>query len=100
MIPLSDERAGTRPPVVTVAIIVACVAVYVFVQPTFGRDTGSDAEFEYRHAAIPYELTHGRPLTNCAVSRAASQVDAPRVCSLPEGQAPFARQIPICKCRR
>jgi membrane associated rhomboid family serine protease len=89
VIPLSDERAGTRLPVVTIAIIVACVVVYLFVQPTPGRETSSDAAFDFRHAAIPYELTHGRPLTNCQVARTTGEAPGP-VCAGPAADDAFA----------
>jgi membrane associated rhomboid family serine protease len=95
VIPLSDGRVSARPAVVTMALIALCVVVYVFVQPTPMRETSDDARFDYEHAAIPYELTHGRPLTNCEVSQAASQVDAPRVCNEPEGRVAFAPGKPI-----
>jgi membrane associated rhomboid family serine protease len=95
VIPLSDGRVSTRPAVVTLALIALCVVVYLFVQPTPMRQTSDDVQFDYDHAAIPYELTHGRPLTNCQVSQAASPASAARVCNVPEGQAPFAPGKPI-----
>jgi membrane associated rhomboid family serine protease len=90
VIPLSDGRVGTRPAVVTIAIIIACVAVYVFVQPTFGRETSEDTDFDFRHAAIPYELTHGEPLTNCQVVRTVESPQASSVCAAPVGNDAFA----------
>jgi membrane associated rhomboid family serine protease len=90
VIPLSDGRVGTRPAVVTIAIIVACVAVYVFVQPTVGRETAEDTEFDFRHAAIPYELTHGEPLTNCQVARTVDAPNASSLCAIPAGHDAFA----------
>lgn len=61
MIPLKDENPTTRPPVVTVVLIAACIAIFVFVQP---RDQGvEDAEFSFKHAAIPCEVVNGRPLS-------------------------------------
>ena len=60
MIPLKDENPTTRPPVVTVILIAACIAVFVLVQP---RDQGvEDATFSFEHAAIPCEVVRGRPL--------------------------------------
>jgi len=95
VIPLSDGRVSTRPAVVTMALIALCAVVYLFIQPTPLRETSEDAQFDYDHAAIPYELTHGRPLTNCQVAQVASQAESTRVCNLPAGQAPFAPGKPI-----
>jgi membrane associated rhomboid family serine protease len=95
VIPLSDERAGTRPAVVTMVLIGFCAVVYFFVQPTPFQDTGSDVSFDYRHAAIPYELTHGRPLTNCEVARTAAPAQQTEACRPPTGQEPFAPGKPI-----
>ena len=72
MIPLRDENPTHRPPVVTVLLIAACIATFLFVQPSATRsllDAPDDAalieeiEFSYEHAAIPCELIQGRPLT-------------------------------------
>ena len=95
MIPLSDERVGTRPAVVTIALIVACVAVYLFVQPTPGRETAEDVEFDFRNAAIPYELTHGRPLTLCQVAQSAAPSQQAQVCAGPSGELAFAPGKPV-----
>jgi membrane associated rhomboid family serine protease len=61
VIPLYDRNPTRTPPVVTVLLIAACVAVYFFVQPH--RRAVDDAVFTYDHAAIPCELVHGRPVT-------------------------------------
>ncbi len=71
MIPLRDENPTRRPAVLTWVMITACVGVFVFVQPDATRslDTPNRAqlveeiEFSYQYAAIPCELTQGRPLT-------------------------------------
>lgn len=72
MIPLRDENPTHRPPVVTVLVILGCVATFLFVQPSATRsliDAPDDAalieeiEFSYEHAAIPCELIEGRPLS-------------------------------------
>jgi membrane associated rhomboid family serine protease len=90
VIPLSDGRIAARPAIVTMALMVACAVVYLFVQPTPLHDTGSDVSFDYRHAAIPYELTHGEPLTNCQVARSAAPAQEAQVCDGPLGAVPFA----------
>ena len=68
MLPLRDEIPTTRRPIITVALIVACVAVYFFVQPgggasITGQNATDDAAFTVEHAAIPCEVVKGRPLT-------------------------------------
>ena len=67
MLPLRDDNPVRRPPVVTWVNVGLCVAVYMFWQPTpFGEnatDHAEDTEFNVRHAAIPCEVTQGRPLT-------------------------------------
>ncbi len=62
MIPLKDYNPTRRFAVVTLLLILANVAVYVFVQRPF--DTNSNqARFSYEVAAIPCEVTQGRPLS-------------------------------------
>ena len=64
MFPLKDDIPTRRFPILTVAIIVACVVVYFFVERGgFGLgDTGNERVIEY--GAIPYEVTH--PGDECA----------------------------------
>ena len=71
MIPIRDENPTETRPVITLLLIGACLAVYFFVQPV-GQgalvqrsDEGQveDIEFNVRNAAIPCEVTEGRPLT-------------------------------------
>ena len=73
MLPLRDVNPTARRPVVTVALIAICVAVFVLVEPA-GRVISwhqqaatsrqqADAEFTYRYAAVPCELVRQRPLT-------------------------------------
>lgn len=72
MMPLADENPIRRIPYVTVALIAICTAVFFLVQPTgkslfddlgFDRVQQDDLEFSLRWAAIPCEITQGRPLT-------------------------------------
>jgi membrane associated rhomboid family serine protease len=59
VLPLKDDNPTASTPIVTVLLILACLAVYFAVQP---HGTG-EAEFTYREAAIPCEVTTGQPLT-------------------------------------
>ena len=73
MIPLKDYNPTSRFPVVTVVLILACVAIYFGVQPggksTFVQSNaqdraGQDLKFTVEHAAIPCEIVKHRPLTD------------------------------------
>jgi membrane associated rhomboid family serine protease len=75
VIPLRDENPTVHKPVITLLIIGACLVVYFLVQPA-GQGSvlskTSDAQvkelrFDLRHAAIPDEVTSGRPLTDAQV---------------------------------
>lgn len=80
MLPLKDENPITRTPVVTVAIIIACIAVY------FGPQTQSNnqidvsaggesvsldstSSFAIEYAAIPCEILAQEPLSNAEIVR-------------------------------
>jgi membrane associated rhomboid family serine protease len=65
VIPLHDDNPTRRQPVMTIALIIACVGVYFVIQPTPFASTLADARFDLRHAAIPVELLHHAPLTAC-----------------------------------
>jgi len=76
MIPISDINHAKRVPFITMALIAACIAIYLFVQPTVPEPGTSSAErqledIEYTlgHAAIPCEITKGRHLTTDEVVR-------------------------------
>lgn len=71
MIPLKDYNPTRRRALVTMAIVAACIVIYFLVQPGTGvfgfgarpgRSSCSAFVFDLRHAAIPTELVHGRPL--------------------------------------
>jgi membrane associated rhomboid family serine protease len=72
MIPLKDDIPTRRFPVVTVAIIIACVVVYfAFEQGLWNLgERGDQRVLEY--GAIPYELTH--PGKQCGSDPATGQV--------------------------
>jgi membrane associated rhomboid family serine protease len=67
VLPLRDDNPTSRKPVVTVAVILACAAVYFLVQPSSplvsGQTAQNDAAFTVEHAAIPCEVVQGHPLT-------------------------------------
>jgi membrane associated rhomboid family serine protease len=60
VIPLRDDNPTRTKPVVTLALIAACVIIYFGVQPQEQRDS---ERFLYEFAAIPCEVTHGEPLS-------------------------------------
>jgi membrane associated rhomboid family serine protease len=63
VLPLHDDNPTRRPPIVTWAILGACLAAFLLWQPTPFSSTDDDLEFNLRHAAIPCEVVEGRPLT-------------------------------------
>ncbi len=88
MIPLKDENPTTRPPVVTVVLIAACIAIFVFIQP---RDQGvEDARFSFKHAAIPCEVVNGRPLSTDEVRQTVENGDETACVADPVSRGLFA----------
>ena len=69
MIPLKDYNPTTRRAWITLGLILVNVFVYFLVQPHGQGNVDPqteairEAKFTYAHAAIPCEVTHGRPLT-------------------------------------
>jgi len=74
VIPLRDDNPTRRRPIATIVLIAINVAVFLLVQsPLRGTDTvqvggvpvhiDSQLRFDLEYAAIPCELTQGRPLT-------------------------------------
>ena len=73
MIPIKDYNPTRKRPLVTWAILVACIAIYFVIQPTGKATFGSsdpqnqqveDIRFTLETAAIPCEVIEGRPLTH------------------------------------
>lgn len=64
MLPLRDENPVRTTPVVTWAIVAACIVAYLLWQPDPFSSTTADLEFNLRNAAIPCELVTGEPLTS------------------------------------
>lgn len=71
MIPLKDENPTTSTPVITIVLIAACVSIFVFIQPRASTERGvvEELEFNYETAAIPCEVTEGRPLSIEEINR-------------------------------
>ena len=61
MIPLKDENPARTFPVITIALIAACVLVWIGVQGAGEREDND--EFTVKTAAIPCEVLEGRPLS-------------------------------------
>lgn len=63
VLPLKDVNPTSKRPWVTLLLIVACVAAWVLWQQEPQRESIDDLVFNVENAAIPCELTEGRPLT-------------------------------------
>jgi membrane associated rhomboid family serine protease len=87
VIPLKDDIPTRRFPVLTVAIIAICCAVYfLFEQGLWGLgQTGNDRVLEY--GAIPYEVTH--PGDECDLSGSGVCEGQPGVSGQAPDQAPW-----------
>jgi membrane associated rhomboid family serine protease len=66
VLPLKDDNPTTRTAFVTIALIAINLFVYFVVQPHSGTDASQG--YLYAHAAIPCELTTGRPVTEADVA--------------------------------
>ncbi|HWC09775.1 MAG TPA: rhomboid family intramembrane serine protease [Acidimicrobiales bacterium] len=62
MLPLKDHNPTEHLPWVTIVLIAANVVIFLLVQRPYDQGLNS-AEFTYHYAAIPCELTVGRPLS-------------------------------------
>ena len=80
MFPLKDDIPTRRFPILTVAIIATCCAVYfLFEQGLWGLGaTGNERVLEF--GAIPYEITH--------LGRECGEVDGQLACEVVAGQLP------------
>jgi membrane associated rhomboid family serine protease len=63
VLPLRDINPTLRTPVMTLLLITACLAAWIFWQKEPQRDPTQDLIFNLEYAAIPCELVQGRPLT-------------------------------------
>ena len=87
MLPLYDDNPVSRRPVVTLAIIAACVVAYFFWQPSPFEETVDDVRFNLEYAAIPCEVLQQRPLTTAEV-QATFNLGEDNACNIDRGQTP------------
>jgi membrane associated rhomboid family serine protease len=94
VLPLKDYNPTTRRAWITLGLIAVNVFVYFLVQP-HGQDTVNpqspsiqEATFTFKNAAVPYEVTHGRPLTREQVCETESGND-PQCQTIPAPDQPF-----------
>jgi membrane associated rhomboid family serine protease len=83
VIPIRDDNPTRAKPVLTVAIIVACLYIFAAVQP---HQSGEEVEFLARHAAIPCEVVHAEPISNNLSKQCDGQLQIP---GLPGSVEPF-----------
>src|SRR3954466_9400843 len=82
MLPLKDYNPTSRRAWITLGIIAVNVFVYFLVQPHGQGNVDpqteaiTEAKFTYAHAAIPCEVTHGRPLTINEIEDTVNNSDA------------------------
>ena len=92
MIPLRDENPTSSRAWITIALIIANVAVFVLIQPR--ADAGSDIEFSFKYAAIPCEVVQGRPLTQTEISATYTGDDQACQGNTPIGDTEFESKGP------
>jgi membrane associated rhomboid family serine protease len=83
VIPIRDDNPARAKPVLTIAIIAACIYIFAAVQP---RQAGEEVEFLARHAAIPCEVVHAEPISNDLSEECDGQLQIP---GLPGSVEPF-----------
>ncbi|MGE0880478.1 MAG: rhomboid family intramembrane serine protease [Acidimicrobiia bacterium] len=87
MLPLGDRNPTSRFAVVTLLLIVVNVAIYFLFQPTPGNPNSLErAQFTYRTAAIPEEITSREPLTAIEVAQSLGARNAVAVCNTTTAQ--------------
>lgn len=79
VLPLRDENPIDRVPLVTLLLIVACGAVFLFAQRPSSTETirlgddvlevPNDLAFAWRYAVVPCEIVEGRPLLTSEIER-------------------------------
>jgi membrane associated rhomboid family serine protease len=81
MLPIRDRNPTRRTPVVTVALILLNIGIYFLVQPQ--GDEVESTTFSYEYAAVPEEVSDGRPLT-CGELAAGFDAAPSQVCQAPD----------------
>jgi membrane associated rhomboid family serine protease len=64
MIPIRDANPTRRVPILTLGLIAANVAIFLFWQPTFDGDQVEQQFFFYCNAEIPFEISHQENLAD------------------------------------
>jgi membrane associated rhomboid family serine protease len=102
VIPIRDDNPTRRVPIVTILLIVLNVGVFFLLQPQ-GSDLVTrpgettdrrqeqleQIEFDFEYAAIPCEITKGRPLTEEELVRTVVQGDDTACADQPAGRRAF-----------
>ncbi|MFP5321480.1 MAG: rhomboid family intramembrane serine protease [Acidimicrobiia bacterium] len=89
MLPLKDVNPTRRTPVVTLLIVLACVAAWIGWQQEPQREPIDDLVFNLENTAIPCELTQGRPLTEPEVRASFGELGGdPEACGIGGDDAP------------
>ena len=83
VIPIRDDNPTRTKPVLTIAIIAACLYIFAAIQP---HQSGEEVEFLARHAAIPCEVVHADPISNELSQECDGQLQIP---GLPGSVEPF-----------
>jgi len=90
VIPIKDENPTRHAPIATLAIILACAAIYLFWQPSPFADTSADTVFNVEHATIPCELREGRALTIDELRATFDQFSRTEACGAGSPESPQA----------
>jgi membrane associated rhomboid family serine protease len=89
VLPLKDVNPTTRTPIVTLLLIVACIAAWTGWQQEPQREPIDDLVFNLENTAIPCELTQGRPLTLPEVEATFGELGGdPEACGVGSADAP------------
>ena len=88
MIPLKDYNPTRRFAYVTFLLIAVNVGVYIFVQRPFDK-SNNQTKFSYQVAAIPCEVTQGRPLSSEEIFQTVQNNDETACEHTPQADARF-----------
>jgi len=89
VLPLSDVNPTRRAPLATLLVILASVAAWVWWQQEPQREPIEDLVFNIENAAIPCELTKGRPLTEPELQATFGELGGdPEACGIGGDDAP------------